>query len=614
EPNPALSDAGGLDLGGEASLLSGFSSPQTPRFKRLKELKGSHKAADVSDACSEVPLDLGLTFQSSEFYFSNQNLCRDVFLRKQMDSEGFISISLLASFNRIKKICTDIAVILESLEVRDMKVRRIDDWAAWLFPPQPAQKSPPGDLKTTSSPKLPSSTVNASAVPSLRSSSDRQIQNSATKPKYTADDEALFQLDEDTTHSQPLEKYYSSSDEHDSDEDVNDEVVSSLLIVTQRRRDRHHIPYERKAINEDLEEMIKEGLYYYQKDLHKKVRTPFDKPTNQKVGVVDSDQFQQLQNSLAPQPVAVPTAKTTVSSKAYPLLSPKFIPIRDQVSAPPLSGTLGPSSQDGSQTRYRDTRKFQAQAPIGWVLAHSGETDLATPPSSLSKGASFSKSFECEGSSFPGSFGKSFPKFEHPSHELLRDNGFVHSKYSRFHARATKDRKRLGVGQSHEMNSLFRFWSHFLRKHYNKRMYCEFKALACEDALAHYCYGMECLFRYYSYGLENKFRTDIFLDFQELTLQDYERGNLYGLEKFWAYLYYRKDKSTRKLDILPKLQTILKDFQSIDDFRKANGARSGTSTKGSIPKAPKEAPKLSGSGLEMATSLSASLTGTVSAS
>ncbi|QHO07958.1 La-related protein 1A [Arachis hypogaea] len=47
-----------------------------------------------------------------------------------------------------------------------------------------------------------------------------------------------------------------------------------------------------------------------------------------------------------------------------------------------------------------------------------------------------------------GSMPKSFPPFQHPSNQLLEENGFQQQKYVKYHKRCLNDRKKLGIGCS----------------------------------------------------------------------------------------------------------------------------------------------------------------------
>ncbi|GAB1522461.1 hypothetical protein RhiTH_005579 [Rhizoctonia solani] len=55
-----------------------------------------------------------------EYYFSIQNMCQDLYLRQQMDSQGWIPISTIASFNRLRKLTTDFNLVRDTMHMSSL--------------------------------------------------------------------------------------------------------------------------------------------------------------------------------------------------------------------------------------------------------------------------------------------------------------------------------------------------------------------------------------------------------------------------------------------------------------------------------------------------------------
>ncbi|PKA54046.1 hypothetical protein AXF42_Ash016211 [Apostasia shenzhenica] len=76
-----------------------------------------------------------------EYYFSPANLCRDGFLRRNMDEEGWVPIYVVAKFNRVRNLTNNIPYILDTMrlssavEIQGDKIRKRNDWRTWLMPP-----------------------------------------------------------------------------------------------------------------------------------------------------------------------------------------------------------------------------------------------------------------------------------------------------------------------------------------------------------------------------------------------------------------------------------------------------------------------------------------------
>jgi len=111
-------------------------SPLTPTLGPNFAEASTNHLTEVTSAKSAVgaPLDRGsllaLIRQQVEYYFSDDNLPKDVFLLKQIEKdktkEGFVSLKVIAGFPKMKRLTHDLGAIREAVEQSDVVLLSLD--------------------------------------------------------------------------------------------------------------------------------------------------------------------------------------------------------------------------------------------------------------------------------------------------------------------------------------------------------------------------------------------------------------------------------------------------------------------------------------------------------
>lgn len=147
--------------GGRGARNGGYNSHRAslpngggPRLPHLQTQTGQYDPYQMQGPMTAVPYQqpywdnsgiIGLIRQQIEYYFSIENLCKDVYLRAHMDSQGFVPLMFVCGFSRMRQmqpnmdhvrmVCAESDVVDFVVAEDDVeRLRRRDGWENWVYP------------------------------------------------------------------------------------------------------------------------------------------------------------------------------------------------------------------------------------------------------------------------------------------------------------------------------------------------------------------------------------------------------------------------------------------------------------------------------------------------
>ncbi|KAF7590134.1 hypothetical protein BBP40_003247 [Aspergillus hancockii] len=140
-----------------------------------------------------------------EYYFSVDNLCKDLFLRRHMDSQGFVPLAFIAGFKRIKTLTEDFELLRHvSRQLRNVdylqsedgvdRLRPKESWGQWVLPVDQREPTAQHDGPSPANPNKQEETAAANHVDGAVNGSAPLVNgtNEASVSKTLSSDAPVF--------------------------------------------------------------------------------------------------------------------------------------------------------------------------------------------------------------------------------------------------------------------------------------------------------------------------------------------------------------------------------------------------------------------------------------